>query len=102
TPDMLADSVLQLHAVAYLGNVEAPVQNSLLAQIRDVTLHQQSVQSLLESVPAFSAGQLTNVFAILINNLPAIRGNALQTLINLSEQKGKPYSPWAVKLLRRL
>ena len=102
TPALLADSVLQLCAMEYLSRVTAPVQNSLLAQMSDVILHEQSAQLLLEALPTFSSGQLANVFEILFNNLPAIRGNALQTLTNLSQQKGKPYSTWIVKLTRRL
>lgn len=102
TPELLADSVLQLHAVEYLDSVTAPVQNSLLAKLTDVTLHRGSTELLLEAVPAFSANQLANVFALLFNNLPAIQGGASQVLTDLSQQPGKPYSKWVAKLTQRL
>src|SRR5690606_4808290 len=102
TPELLADSVMQLEALEHLGNVSAPVQNSLLAKLGDVTLYRKSAELLLEAVPTFSAGQLANVFALLFNNLPAIQGGASQVLADLAQQPGKPYSVWVAKLTQRL
>src|SRR5690606_23863151 len=102
TPELLADSALQVQAMAYLATVAAPVQNSLLSKMRGLSLHSESVRLLLETVPAFSANQMANVFAILEDNIPSIKGEALQTLTELASDKQKQYGPFVAKLLQRL
>ena len=102
TPELLADSVLQVRAVEYIETVGMPVQNSLLSKISGLPLHHGSIQQLLEMVPAFSVGQLPNVFAILEDNSSSIKGTTFETLTELSQRKGKPYSPFISKLIQRV
>jgi len=102
TPELLADSVLQMRAVGFIETAATPVQNSLLSKFRDLPLREKSVELMLKAVPSFSAGQLTNVFAVLEGNIPSIKGRALHTLIELSQHKGKPYSHYIAKLIQRI
>ncbi len=102
TPEILADSALQTRVVGYIETVAAPVQNSLLSKIKGLPLHPKSVQLLLKMIPVFSTSQLPHVFAILENNIPSINGEALQALIALTSDKGKPYSSFVTKLIQRV
>lgn len=102
TRELLADSIVQVGAINYIGTVATPVQNSLLTRIGELSLYEKSMQLILEAVPSFAASQLSNVFAILENNISSIKGGALQALANLSQQKGKIYSSYVTELTQRL